>query len=80
MAELDGRRDAEVREPPEVFRRKQLRVFDSIPQPERRPLAAGLLEGVERFAVRQVADRVDGDRPAGGRRPAAGSPRAFRGS
>ena len=65
MAELDGRRDAELREPADVLRRQQLRVLDPLPQPERRPLVARLLEGVERLAVREVADRVDGDRQAG---------------
>ena len=54
-----------VGEAADVLRREQLRVLDPVPQPERRPLVASLLEGVERLAVGQVADRVHGDRPAG---------------
>ena len=40
-------------------------MLDALPEPERRPQVARRLEGVERLAVRAVADRMDGDRPAG---------------
>ena len=43
---------------------EQLGVLDAVAETERLPLRAGLLEGVERLAVREVADRVDGDRKA----------------
>ena len=67
VAELDGRGDAELGEAGDVLLGQELRVLDPRPEPERRPLVAGLLEGVERVAVREVADRVHRDRPAGAR-------------
>src|SRR6476619_8356430 len=42
-------------------------MLDPLAQAERLPGLAGRLEGVERLAVGQVADRVDGDRKAGAR-------------
>ena len=42
-------------------------MLDPLPQPERLPLVARLLERVERVPVREVADRVHRDRPAGAR-------------
>ena len=64
MAELDGAGDAELREAADVLGGEALRVLDALPQPERRPRVSGRLEGVERLAIRTVADRVDADRPA----------------
>ena len=42
-------------------------MLDPLAQPERLPGVPRRLERIERLAVRAVADRVDGDRPAGGR-------------
>ena len=64
MAELDRGGDPELGEAGEVFGREQLRVLDAVAQAERLPGRACLLEGVERLAVREIADRVDGDRQA----------------
>ena len=64
VAELDGAGDAERREAADVLGREALRVLDAMPQTERRPRVARRLEGVERLAVRPVADRVHADRPA----------------
>ena len=47
----------------DVLLGQELRVLDARPEPERRPLVAGLFEGVERVAVREVADRVHRDGP-----------------
>jgi hypothetical protein len=40
-------------------------VLDPVAQAERTPDLRGRLEGVEGLAVGPIADRVDGDRPAG---------------
>ena len=70
MAELHRRRHADLGEARHVGVVQQLRVLDPLAQAARLPLVAGGLEGVERRTVRGVADRVHGDRPAGGGRPA----------
>ena len=44
---------------------EQLCVLDARAQAARPPQLTGRLEGVERLAVRTIADRVDGERPAG---------------
>ena len=67
MAELHRGGDPELGEARHVLGREQLRVLDPLAQAERLPGVAGRLEGVERLAVGQVADRVDGDREAGAR-------------
>ena len=64
VAELDGAGDAERREAADVLRCEALRVLDAVAQAERRPHVARRLEGVERLAVRPVADRVHADGPA----------------
>ena len=69
VAELDGCRHADLGEARHVGVVEQLRVLDPLAQAARRPLVAGGLEGVERRAVRGVADRVHRHRPAGGGRP-----------
>ena len=63
MAELDGAGDPERREAAHVLGREALRVLDPLAKSERRPLVARRLEGVERLAIRAVADRMDSDRP-----------------
>ena len=40
---------------------EQLRVLDAVAKPERLPEIACRGEGIERLAVRPVADRVDAD-------------------
>ena len=60
MGELDGGGDAELREARDVGRVDALRVLDPRPQPA--PRAPRGREGVERVAVRPVADGVDGER------------------
>ena len=70
MAELDRAGDAELGEARQVGGVDALRMLDPLPEPERLPRVAGRLERVERLAVRAVADRVDGDGPAGGGRGA----------
>ena len=62
MAELDRCGDPELGEARQVFGREQLRVLDAVAQAERLPRGARLLEGVECLPVREIADRVDGDR------------------
>ena len=52
----------------DVLGREQLGVLDALAQAERLPDVARRLEGVERLAVGEVADRVDGDREACARR------------
>src|SRR4051794_17569553 len=59
--ELHRRRDAELREPPDILRRQALRVLDAMTQAERPPHVLRRLERVERVAVGAVADRVHGD-------------------
>src|SRR5262249_62375619 len=63
-----GGGEAEPAEAGAVLPREQLRVPDRRAQPS--PLLARLLEGVERIAVREVADRVHRDRQP---RPCAGA-------
>ena len=70
VAELHRGGDPELGEARDVLGRQQLRVLDPLAQAERLPGVARRLEGVERLAVGQVADRVDGDREAGARRVA----------
>ena len=65
MAELDRARDAELGKTTDVLRREALRVLDSLAQPQWRPHVVGRLERIQRRTVRRVADRVDGDGPAG---------------
>ena len=56
-----------VGEAADVLRREQLGVLDALAEAERLPDRAGLLEGIERIAVRAISDRVHRDRePAGG--------------
>ena len=63
VAELDGAGDPERREAVDVLGREALRVLDAVSQAEWRPHVTRRLEGVERLAVRAVADRVHTDRP-----------------
>ena len=58
VRELHGRGYAERREAADVVGREQLRVLDPRAQPERLPGLTRRCEGVERLAVRPVADRV----------------------
>ena len=69
MRELDRAGDADLGEAAGVGGVEALRVLDPLAQAERLPRVPRRLEGVERVAVRPVADRVHGDRPAGGGRP-----------
>ena len=62
MRELNGAGDAELGEAGDVFGRQALRVLDPVPQPARAPGVLRRLEGVERVAVGEIADCVDGDR------------------
>src|SRR5437763_7999076 len=59
--ELHRRRDPELREAPDIFRRQALRVLDAMAKAERPPHFLRRLERVERVAVRAVADRVHGE-------------------
>ena len=61
-----GRRDGdpELGEAADVLGGEALRVLDPLAQAARLPHVARALEGVERRAVRRVADRMDADRPA----------------
>ena len=65
VAELDGRGDPERGEAREIVLGEALGVLDPLAQPVRPPELLRPLERVERLAVRAVADRVHGDRPAG---------------
>ena len=67
MAELDRRGDAELGKARDVRGIQALRVLDPLAQPEWLPELPRHLERIERLAVGPVTDRVDGDRPAGGR-------------
>ena len=62
---LDRGGDAEAGEARDVVRMHALRVLDAVAQPERAPQRLGRLEGVERLAVGEIADRVHGDGQAG---------------
>ena len=70
VAELDRASDAELGEARGVLEVQALGVLDPLAQAARPPLRTGCLEGVEGLPVRTIADRVDGDRPAGASRPA----------
>src|SRR4051794_29788928 len=70
VTELNGCRDAELREARHVLRREELGVLDAGPEPARAPVVLRRFERVERLPVRQVADCVDGDGEACARRPA----------
>ena len=65
VAELHRCSDPELGKAADVLGCQQLRVLDALPQAERRPDVARLLERVERVAIRPIADRMHGDRPAG---------------
>ena len=67
MAELRRHRDTELREAREVLGREALRVLD--PRSQSAPHVSRPLEGVERVAVREITDRVHGDRHPGGGAP-----------
>ena len=58
---LDRRGDPEAGVARDVVRMDALGVLDAVAQPERPPHVLGRLEAVERLAVGEVADRVDGD-------------------
>jgi hypothetical protein len=65
VAELHGRRYPQLGESWNVSRRKQLGMLDSRAEPL--PIGARRLESVQRLAVREVADGVDGEREPGAR-------------
>ena len=75
---LDRGGDAHFGEPGHVLLGQELRVLDPLAQAQRRPLVAGLLEGVERLPVGEIADRMDRHGPAGAAPRSARSQRAPR--
>src|SRR5471030_1820294 len=70
VRELHGTGHADLLEAWEILGGEQLRVLDALTQPARLPCVAGLLESIQRLAVRLVADRMHADRESGLSSPA----------